>query len=76
MAAIFLAAVLMLTGCGTGAGESSSTGSKETQTTEADGNPGCRMGDRAWTAAYAGSVSAFRMDPSSADKDFSEISEI
>ena len=36
MAAIFLAAVLMLTGCGTGAGESSSTGSKETQTTEAD----------------------------------------
>lgn len=36
MAAIFLAAALMLTGCGTGAGESSSTGSKETQTTEAD----------------------------------------
>lgn len=36
MTAIFLAAVLMLTGCGTGAGESSSTGSKETQTTEAD----------------------------------------
>ena len=34
MAAIFLAAALMLTGCGTGAGESSSTGSKETQTTE------------------------------------------
>lgn len=36
MAAIFLAAALMLTGCGTGAGESSSTGSKETRTTEAD----------------------------------------
>ena len=36
MTAIFLAAALMLTGCGTGAGESSSTGSKETQTTEAD----------------------------------------
>lgn len=36
MAAIFLTAALMLTGCGTGAGESSSTGSKETQTTEAD----------------------------------------
>lgn len=36
MAAIFLAAALMLTGCGTGVGESSSTGSKETQTTEAD----------------------------------------
>lgn len=34
------------------------------------------MSDRAWTAAYAGSVSAFRMDPSSAGKDFSEISEI
>lgn len=36
MVAIFLAAALMLTGCGTGAGESSSTGSKETQTTETD----------------------------------------
>lgn len=47
-----------------------------TRTGSPDGNPGCRMGDRAWTAAYAGSVSAFRMDPSSADKDFSEISEI
>ena len=47
-----------------------------TRTGSPDGNPGCRMGDRAWTAAYAGSVSAFRMDPSSAGKDFSEISEI
>ena len=35
MTAIFLAAALMLTGCGTGAGESSSADSKETQTTEA-----------------------------------------
>lgn len=35
MTAIFLAAALMLTGCGTGAGESSSADPKETQTTEA-----------------------------------------
>ena len=35
MTAIFLVAALMLTGCGTGAGESSSADSKETQTTEA-----------------------------------------
>lgn len=36
MTAIFLAAALMLTGCGSGAGASGSTDSKETQTTEAD----------------------------------------
>ena len=61
MAAIFLAAVLMLTGCGTGAGESSSTGSKETQTTEADDTKTCLL----YTSPSPRDVEEARM-PSSA----------